>query len=84
MLVDPIDCPDLAPTVCLNPLRSHELHSAGTVFADVGDECECTSSGDLEFPSPAIEHELVIRQEPPKECLNSGVPVLDCSQRHRY
>lgn len=49
----------------LKPFGAHELNSAGTVFADGGDKTEGVPGGDMEFPRPLVEHQLVVGQQAP-------------------
>jgi hypothetical protein len=66
----------------IESLRRHELDGPGAVLADMGEQPERVSGGDVEAAGPARQNLLVVRQQAPHEGIDGGVRMFTARQWH--
>jgi len=81
-LVEPVDRAS-APRSATGTVRWREPDGARTVLPHVRHEAEGVSGGYLEAPRPALDDQLVVREQSPQVRIDLRVPVLDQGERHR-
>ena len=64
------------------PLGVDELHGAGAILANVGDEIEDALGGDAEAACPLGEDAVVVGEQAPEKGVDAGVGMLGDAEGH--
>jgi len=58
------------------PLGPHELHSSRAILANVGNQGERASRGNVKLPAPTRENYLIVREQSPEKRIDLPVAML--------